>query len=185
MYHHLDTTKKRFIGKAIKNIAREDESTLLLQFTDGSTVRASVEGDCCSRSVFYEWSLPASAIGKAIIDMIEQDQNEDNIDAESVVFAKLKGAGIDLYQECSSIWNVVFKTAGGDITLRHINSSNGYYDGMTSYEDVLTPEQSENTAKLKLLEEAIAYLDNGIAKATEYSDALKERIRIVKKGLGD
>jgi hypothetical protein len=36
------------------------------------------------------------------------------------------------YSECLSIWDVIFKTKNGDVLLRHVNSSNGYYDGSVS-----------------------------------------------------
>jgi hypothetical protein len=139
MYHHLDSTKKQFIGKTLEKISRIDDSTVLIEFGDGSKCKLGVEGDCCSTSIFYEIEMPDSLKGATLEDIIEREWDDDSelnklADSEEVALAKIKAAGIDFYPEENSVWNVVLKTNRGNALVRHINSSNGYYDGMTSYE---------------------------------------------------
>ncbi len=43
MYQHLDTTKKQFIGKSLKQISRLADDEALVQFEDGSKVKVSGE----------------------------------------------------------------------------------------------------------------------------------------------
>ncbi len=130
MYHHLDSTKKQFIGKCIRSIVRKSNSSFLIEFTDYTKLRLSVSGDCCSRSIFYDLVLPSSCIGVEITDIRE------GVDGESQpeVIEKLKEFWDEEEYECLRIWDVVFETNGGPILFRHVNESNGYYDGDTTYE---------------------------------------------------
>jgi hypothetical protein len=144
MYHHLESTKKQFIGKTLESITRIDVSSVLIGFGDGARCKLSVEGDCCSTSIFYEIEMPDSLKGATLEDIIEREWDEDEwnevseskklADSEEVALAKIKANGIDFYPEENKIWNVVLKTNRGNALVRHINSSNGYYDGYTSYE---------------------------------------------------
>jgi len=137
MYHHKETTKKSFLGKTLNNIARIDESTVKISFGDGEECILDVEGDCCSHSIFYEIDFPEPAKGGVITDLDESgygdSKSTSTVDSEEVATEKVKALFPDFYIECLSIWNVVFSTSKGDVIVRHINSSNGYYDGMTGY----------------------------------------------------
>ena len=139
MYHHLDTTKKAFVGKTLESITRVDDSSVLIEFGDGTKLKLGVDGDCCSTSIFYEIEMPESLKGATLEDIIEGEWKPDSelnklADSEEVALAKIKAAGIDFYPEVNSVWNVVLKTNRGNALVRHINSSNGYYDGCTWYE---------------------------------------------------
>jgi hypothetical protein len=134
MYHHLETTKKQFIGKTLENISRVNDATVLIKFGDGTKCNLSVEGDCCSTSIFYEIEMPEILRGAILKDIIEHD--EKDVDSQDTALEKVKASGIDFYLDESKVWNVVLKTNRGNALVRHINSSNGYYDGYTRYEFV-------------------------------------------------
>ena len=138
MYHHLDSTKKPFIGKTLKSIVRSADDAAVVEFEDGTKVEISVVGDCCSHSIFYEIEMPETLIGSTLEDIIEREyggesEAELTADDESTALKKVEASGIDFSPECNSVWNVVLKTDRGNALLRHINASNGYYDGCTSY----------------------------------------------------
>lgn len=136
MYHHLESTKKEFIGKSVESVARESDSAAVLRFTDGAGLRVTVEGDCCSHSIFYEIVFPNTAKGSPIADILERPDDDPGQDSEETALVKVKASGIEFSPEENNVWDVIFRTAGGDIRLRHINASNGYYDGMTEYESI-------------------------------------------------
>ena len=133
MLHHLPTTIKSFIGKKLLNISRHSEDSVILEFEDHK-ILLSVQGDCCSRSWFYDIVFPESAKGGVLLDV--EEHKKDETQTETLVLDKLKGIGVEIeYFECSSIWDVVIKTDKGEALVRHVNDSNGYYDGMTYYQD--------------------------------------------------
>lgn len=137
MLQHLDSTTKPLIGKGISNITREGkgDNSVILHFSDGYKVRMDVEGDCCSTSIFYEIVLPEECKNQPLTDIITYwyDREDDGKDTEKTALAKIKAAGIEFYPEENSVWDVVFVTEKGEIRVRHINSSNGYYDGMVTF----------------------------------------------------
>lgn len=139
MYQHLDTTKKQFIGKNLKQISRLADDEAIVEFEDGSKVKVSVSGDCCSHSIFYEIEMPENLRGATVEDISASGYPEDSesvrtADDEAVALEKVKKSGIDFSPEENSVWNVVLKTNRGNALIRHINSSNGYYDGDVSFE---------------------------------------------------
>ena len=138
MRHHLDSTKKQFIGKTLTALTRSGDASAIAEFGDGTKVEISVTGDCCSHSVFYEIEMPDSLVGSTLEDIVEHtyEGNSDSeltADDEATALEKVKASGIDFSPEDNSIWNVVLKTNRGNALLRHINASNGYYDGYTDY----------------------------------------------------
>lgn len=136
MYHHLDTTKKQFVGKTVQSVTRAGDAAVLVTFADGSGVEITVKGDCCSNSIFYAIDLPDNLPGAVVTDLVEKvywGDPDPAADSERVALEKVKASGIDFFPEENSVWNVTLKTDRGDIILRHINSSNGYYDGYTGY----------------------------------------------------
>lgn len=138
MYHHLDSTKKQFIGKTLKSITRVADDAALVEFEDGTKVEISVVGECCSHSIFYEIEMPETLLGSTLEDIIEREYGDESeaertADNEATALEKVKQSGVDFYPECNKVWNVVLKTDRGNALLRHINSSNGYYDGCTLY----------------------------------------------------
>lgn len=136
MKHYLPQTIKPLIGKTIISVYRSGDSEVMVNFSDGGSVFIDVEGDCCSESIFYEIE-DRGGIGGALIDILEKSGAEE--DDEDKAVEKLKAGDFGIYLEQLSIWNVVLKTTTGIVILRHLNSSNGYYDGSTSYR-IIEPE---------------------------------------------
>ena len=144
MYHHLETTKKQFIGKTLESITETDsghyfDDAVLIKFGDGTKLKLSVEGDCCSHSVFYEIVMPSALEGAILEDIIEDSFDEDSLskttaDNEATALSKCREKGIEINQEYQKVWNIVLKTNRGLALIRHLNTSNGYYDGLTYYE---------------------------------------------------
>ncbi len=145
MTHHLETTVRPLLGKTLYLVEREDVDCVRLGFTDGTTVRIHVKGDCCSTSVFYgidfrgELGGKLTGITEGVRNINHGDIQAEPADDEKTAIARMKAEGIDMGYgdytsfDCLSIWNVVVRTDRGSVILRHINDSNGYYDGDTSY----------------------------------------------------
>lgn len=108
---------------------RIDESTIRIS-TDRGFIRVIVDGDCCSTSIFYDVAVPEECYGAEIIGFDTWDR-ESKVPTEQQVNEKAaKLLGEDCwYPDCLSIWDVKFHTTNGTIYLRHVNNSNGYYDG--------------------------------------------------------
>jgi hypothetical protein len=129
MWHHAPTTEKQFLGRKLTSIVRISDSAVEFTFDDGCKSSLSVEGDCCSSSIFYAFDFPASCRGAEITGIEERLSG----DSEEIAVQLLREHYPDFYLECLSIWDVVIHTTGGDIRIKHINSSNGYYDGGTCW----------------------------------------------------
>lgn len=130
MYHHLASTSKQIVGRKFLSLNRISESEIRVICEDGSFT-VSVDGDCCSCSVFYDMIVPQECVGEEIFEVVEGSWFEPKL-PEDEVFA-LGWPDNKYGPECLSIWDVAFKTKSGVVLLRHVNDSNGYYDGMTSY----------------------------------------------------
>jgi len=129
-YHHLPPTIKPLLGKCLAGFDHTDCDTIRVRFADGTSVLVNVTGDCCSTSIFYGVTLDPQAIGSPLVGIEEYQDTPDADDAEARIHAYDPGFDI----ECLSVWDVVFRTeSGGELRLHHANSSNGYYDGCTSY----------------------------------------------------
>lgn len=142
MLQHIDSTIKKYIGKRIEAITRVNDYQVLIQFVDGTKTDLSVDGDCCSTSIFYEIEFPDACKGAEVTYIDQSEGGENERDAVAKVKA-MPTQAMDEYTwglsngNCFSVWNVLFKTTHGDIRIRHINSSNGYYDGCLSFTDYL------------------------------------------------
>lgn len=130
MYHHHDTTKKQIIGKKFLGAKLLSENRAEILYDGGSFI-VSVHGDCCSQSVFYDVVVPIECIGEEILDCAEGEWEEPHLPQETVYKMGFKDDGSF---ECASIWDISFRTKSGKALIRHANDSNGYYDGMTSYD---------------------------------------------------
>ena len=129
MTHYLPSTIKPLLGKKLKQFINADPATII--FDDGATVVVSVDGDCCSSSYIYdviEEGLPA---GTSLLDVSEHDTDSPQ---PNEVQSLQKATGDTHEGDSLSQWDIRFRFDGGSILIRHINNSNGYYDGMTSYE---------------------------------------------------
>ena len=130
MKQHLATAVKPIEGRQLDSIERVNDSTVLLKFLDGEQCELSVEGDCRSHSTFYEIVFPPACKGAVILSIESRAPGE----TEDEAVAKCKALfDSEFYTEDQSVWDVVFKTTHGDVRVRHINVSNGYYDGYLIY----------------------------------------------------
>jgi len=132
MYSYHESLKKKIIGAKLRGVFRTADDSLRIE-TDRGNIFVSVSGDCCSSSIFYDYIVPEECYGAEIIDFNDWNR-ESKVPDEAYVTKKAEEVcGEDhWYSECLSIWDVIFKTKNGDVLLRHVNSSNGYYDGCVS-----------------------------------------------------
>lgn len=133
MFYQDKTLQNKIHGAKFLAWDRIDESTIRIS-TERGYIRVSVDGDCCSQSIFYDVVVPEECFGAEITGFDTWDR-ESQMPTEEQVIAKAKevaGWKVDTRYECLSIWDVKFQTTNGTIYLRHVNSSNGYYDGGVS-----------------------------------------------------
>jgi len=132
MYSYHKPLKKKIVGAKLRGVFRTDTDALRIE-TDRGNIFVSVSGDCCSHSIFYDFIVPEECYGAEIIDFDDWDR-ESKVPDEAYVTKKAEEVcGEDnWYSDYLSIWDVIFKTKNGDVLLRHVNSSNGYYDGCVS-----------------------------------------------------
>lgn len=130
MFYQDKNLQNKIHGAKFLGFTRKNESIIRIK-TDRGNITVTVAGDCCSRSIFYDVVVPEECFGAEITGFDTWDR-ESPVPTEEQVNAK----AIELcgehewYSECLSIWDVTLQTANGNILLRHVNSSNGYYDGM-------------------------------------------------------
>lgn len=132
MYSYHEPLKKLIIGAKLQRVVRTDPDALRIE-TDRGNIFVSVSGDCCSHSIFYDFIVPEECYGAEIIDFDDWDRESQVSDEDYVTKKAEEVCGENnWYSDCLSIWDVVFKTTNGNVLLRHVNSSNGYYDGCVS-----------------------------------------------------
>jgi len=134
MYYQDKILENKIHGAKFLAWDRIDERTIRIS-TDRGYIHVDVCGDCCSTSIFYDVVVPEECYGAEITGFDAWERNEDqntNMPTEEQVNEKaIKVCGEDnWYPDCLSIWDVKFHTTNGTIYLRHVNNSNGYYDGM-------------------------------------------------------
>lgn len=115
-------------------IQRLEASSVNLVFTDYKNTVMSVDGACCSSSIFYDIVFPHECIGAEITGCSENVKGQSENEASEIVRARFPDWLSDT-PDSLSVWDVAFHTAKGDILVRHINESNGYYDGCLSFYD--------------------------------------------------
>lgn len=132
MYSYHEPLKKLIIGAKLQRVVRTDPDALHIE-TDRGNIFVSVSGDCCSHSIFYDFIVPEECYGAEIIDFDDWDR-ESKVPDEGYVTKKAEEVcgEENWYSDYLSIWDVVIKTTNGNVLLRHVNSSNGYYDGCVS-----------------------------------------------------
>ena len=131
MFYQDKTLQNKIHGAKFLGFTRKDESTIRIT-TDRGIISVNVSGDCCSHSIFYDVVVPEECFGAEITGFDTWDR-ESPAPTEEQVIAKAKevaGWEVDTAYECLSIWDVKLQTTNGTIYLRHVNSSNGYYDGI-------------------------------------------------------
>lgn len=119
-----DSIYSNMTGRTLVSVSLENnKQTLVFKFTDGEK-RFGVEGDCCSESWIEHLELPGDVAGLEIIDILEApvlDQTDND---------SMNPVGeLGREHECLQVYQTVFRTAKGDISVEYRNSSNGYYGG--------------------------------------------------------
>lgn len=134
MLHHADTTHRQFIGLFLESIERCGDSldSVRVTFTNGQFTILSVYGDCCSTSWFYEIVFPDEIKGGRVLSIAEGQPGE----TEDEAIAKMRALTDDFSTEEQSVWDIHIDTDKGTAIIRHINVSNGYYDGCTSWSEL-------------------------------------------------
>lgn len=132
MYSYHESLKKKIIGAKLRGVFRTSIASLRIE-TDRGNIFVSVEGFCCSDSIFYDFIVPEECYGAEITDFDEWIR-EGNMPDEAYVTKKAEEVcgENNWYSDWLRVWDVIFKTKNGNVLLRHVNSSNGYYDGMVS-----------------------------------------------------
>lgn len=106
------------IGRFIDKVILDKSGDLVtFHFTDGFVRQFSVSGDCCSSSWIEHLEQPNDVNGAELLSVtdsapISQDHATNDPIHETIV-----------------VYNTVFRTTKGDITLEYRNASNGYYGG--------------------------------------------------------
>lgn len=113
---------KDIVGKVIVSVTLTPEKEFItFKFTDGSSRKFGVEGDCCSHSWIEHLEMPNDVAGATILDVT--DSGIVHPDTENQAFLK------EHKHDCLQVYNTVFKTDRGEIILEYRNDSNGYYGG--------------------------------------------------------
>src|SRR3990167_10396497 len=93
-----------------------DQEEIVFKFQDNTEYVFGVEGDCCSYSWIEHLEMPLDINGAMLLSVnYSAPITSDHIDHDD------NGE--------ISVYNTVFRTNHGDITLEFRNSSNGYYGG--------------------------------------------------------
>jgi len=127
MLHHQDTTNNKIVGRSFSGWKRIDEDTIEFSFADGGKMHLEVTGGCCSTSHFYDVVFPDDCINSEILK-VAQEGSEENWEKSGY-----ENPGEDEWADDYKWWDVVFITKAGKIHVKHVNRSNGYYDGYTDY----------------------------------------------------
>lgn len=109
---------KELIGKTIRAIELNADSTTVVFETDEGPVCFDTSGDCCSHSWFEHFTNVRESIGKKVVNVIKRETRdaEDNEKKED--------------QDCVRIYGYSIEHTGIvplDVEFR--NESNGYYGG--------------------------------------------------------
>ena len=126
MTHHLASTIKPLLGKVFSRVKAGDPATVF--FEDGTNVVVEIIGGCCSSSYIYDVIIEGQPVGTVLLDIIEHDTASPQPEPTETAKKVFGSEGEELSQ-----WDIRFKFEGGSVLVRHINDSNGYYDGDTSY----------------------------------------------------
>lgn len=106
------------MGFIIENVIATADSLRLVS-TDGHEVRVELEGDCCSRSFFDNYSLidARGLMGERLVDIEDVDRTAPESDPYK--------DGCDVIEYHA----LIIRTDKQSITVDWRNDSNGYYSG--------------------------------------------------------
>lgn len=117
-----------FGRKLLSVDVESDKSFLVFRFTDGE-VKYLAAGDCCSYTWIEHLETPADLNGAEVVSVSEHpviDATDD--DSKN---PKQPSEWNPNYREhdCLQLYQTIFNTTKGDISVEYRNSSNGYYGG--------------------------------------------------------
>lgn len=109
------------LNNKLSSIAQEMTSSgerILFRFVDGSARIFGVAADCCSESWIEHLEQPDNIEGAIILSVVDSG----TVDEFNIENTKSGNSCINVYQ-------TIFRTDRGDITLEYRNASNGMYGG--------------------------------------------------------
>lgn len=113
------------IGKTITAVyLAEDDEAIRFDLSDGTSVVARTDGDCCSHTWIEDVIGAEALIGAPVI-------RAEDVDLPEELRAATKKP--DHYEEEMQYYGFVLDTQNGRCTIAYRNSSNGYYGGSLSW----------------------------------------------------
>lgn len=113
---------KNLIGKTIMAVLlAEDGGSIKFDLSDGSSVIARADGDCCSHSWIEAVEMPARGLPALVTSAGDLDLNKPDETNDE--------------HECLAFYGYKIVTDRGEIVIDYRNSSNGYYGGNLSWSD--------------------------------------------------
>lgn len=98
-------------------VVSEDKRTIDVTFTDGTLLRGTSYGDCCSHTWIEHMTVPVDVAGATLTEVVDSAGLDPHEPVEE-----------DTY-ELIQVYHTSIKTSRGEIIIEYRNSSNGYYGG--------------------------------------------------------
>ena len=130
MYSTFKSQVKELIGKKILRVegVKTGSDNVMLFFESGRLLLTHYQ-DCCERVYLEDWEGdPGDLVGKELVSATETSNETEDLESCSV----------DRWTFYS------FRTPGGDLWLRWLGTSNGYYSTAVHVEWAPAPSSSEN-----------------------------------------
>ncbi|HWX31234.1 MAG TPA: hypothetical protein VNZ53_27820 [Steroidobacteraceae bacterium] len=111
---------KSLVGKTIVAVfLTEDGGEIRFDLSDGTSVVARADGDCCSHSWIEAVEMPALGLPATVISSEPLDLDKPDVTNDDY--------------ECLRFYGHKIVTDRGEIVIDYRNSSNGYYGGNLSW----------------------------------------------------
>ncbi len=127
--YNIEESTLHMVGRKLASVTlNKERNTIAFAFEDGKVQTFGVEGDCCSRSWIEHLEMPNDIKGATITGAHDSDYVNATEDDEKNPVVN-PGDYQPREYECLKVYQTVFHTDRGDISLEYRNSSNGYYGG--------------------------------------------------------
>ena len=113
----------KLVGRVISGFSEPNDRTLVFR-TDAGEVKWSVDGDCCSESLFTDVRIN-DVIGRRITKVRELNMVDPLLAPGNLT------ASLDL-QDVEQVYGLVIEAGDASGLIVHRNYSNGYYGGSLS-----------------------------------------------------
>lgn len=139
------TDEEVLIGQKILKVEQTDEITIKFSTENGEII-LHFDPDCCSDAYIYD--IRGNIDGQ-IVKSIQVTKGEEVHNA-SWVLSKIKQVfGVEYFQDYHTSWGFDITTLeGGRMEIRHLNTSNGYYDSFAEWNSNLNDRT--NLGKFKV-----------------------------------